>query len=98
MTAHEVINNTATVDEIEQLEKEDATYDKPGKLKLKIKLTINGKTVYIDVNIPIGQLVGRTGISYRFMDYDSLDKDGNPCYKYTGAAIKPAIEIGRAHV
>ena len=89
----EALGDTATVDEIEQLEKEDATYDKPGKLKLKIKLTINGKTVYIDVNIPIGQLVGRTGISYRFMDYDSLDKDGNPCYKYTGAAIKPAIEV-----
>ncbi len=88
----EAFGDKATVDGIEEFVKEDATEDAPGSLKLKIKLTINGNTIFITVNVPIAQLIRRTGVYVRFMDYYDM-VDSTPRYKYTGMAIKPAVEV-----
>lgn len=89
---NEALGKDMTVEGIEELERVDATQDAPGNLSLKIKLTINGKTIYVIVNVPIAQLGRRTGVYVRFTDY--YDMDGStPVYKYTGLAVKPAVEV-----
>lgn len=35
----------------------------------------------------------RSGVYVRFTDYYRLGENARPCYKYTGAAIKPAVEV-----
>ncbi len=88
----EALGEDVAVEGIEELERVDATQDAPGKLSLKIKLTINGKTIYVIVNVPIAQPGRKTGVYVRFTDY--YDMDGStPVYKYTGLAVKPAVEV-----
>ena len=89
----DALGDDAVIEGIEEFEKVEATQDAPGSLTLKIRVTVNGKTVYVTVNVPIAKLDIRTGVYVRFTDYDKLDDSSTPCYKYTGAAIKPAVEV-----
>ena len=80
------------VEGIEELERVDATQDAPGRLRLKITLKVNGKTIYVTVDAAIAQPERKTGVYVRFTDY--YDMDGStPVYKYTGLAVKPAVEV-----
>ena len=88
----EALGDDASVEDVEELEKVEATQDAPGKLTLKIKVVINGKTIYVTVNVPIAQLSRKTGVYVRFTDYYDIDGT-TPRYKYTGLAVKPAVEV-----
>ena len=86
------LGDKAKIEGIEKFEKEEATEEKPGQISLSIKITINGKTVIINVTVAIPQLSKKTGVYVRFTDY--YDMDGSiPRYKYTGSAVKPAVEV-----
>lgn len=86
------LGDKAKIEGIEKFEKEEATEEKPGQISLSIKITINGKTVIINVTVVIPQLSKKTGVYVRFTDY--YDMDGStPRYKYTGSAVKPAVEV-----
>ncbi len=88
----EELGDKAPVESIEKFEKTDATEDAPGKIILSIRITINGKTVTVNVTVTIAQLTRRTGVYIRFMD--QYDMDGaTPRYKYTGLAIRPAVRV-----
>ena len=92
----EAFGDDATVGEIEVTEKTDATEDAPGSLSLKINVTINGKPIVVNITVPIEKIENiknRTGVLVRFTDYDELGKDSNPCYKYTGTAVKPDVKV-----
>ena len=88
----EALGEDVTVEGIEELERVDATQDAPGRLRLKITLKVNGKTIYVTVDAAIAQPERKTGVYVRFTDY--YDMDGStPVYKYTGLAVKPAVEV-----
>ncbi len=88
----EALGEEITIEGIEEFEKENATEDAPGSLRLKIKLIVNGNTIYVTVSVSIPQLSRKTGVYVRFTDYYDL-AGSTPCYKYTGMAIKPAVEV-----
>ncbi|MDE5716535.1 MAG: hypothetical protein K2I53_02760 [Lachnospiraceae bacterium] len=86
------LGDKAKVEGIEKFEKEEATGEKPGQISLSIRITVNGKTVVIHATVAIPQLGKKTGVYVRFTDY--YDMDGStPLYKYTGLAIRPAVEV-----
>ena len=88
----EALGEDVTVEGIEELERVEATQDAPGRLRLKITLKVNGKTIYVTVDAAIAQPERKTGVYVRFTDY--YDMDGStPVYKYTGLAVKPAVEV-----
>ena len=88
----EALGEDVTVEGIEELERVDATQDAPGRLRLKITLKVNGKTIYVTVDAAIAQPERKTGVYVRFTDY--YDMDGStPVYKYTGLAVRPAVEV-----
>ena len=89
----EALGDDAVIGDIEVVEKTEATEENPGSLSLKINVTINGKTIIINIVVPIKKTGSRTGVYVRFTDYDKLDENDQPCYKYTGTAIKPAVEV-----
>ncbi len=89
----EALGDDAVVGDIEVVEKTEATEDNPGSLSLKINVTINGKTIIITIVVPIKKTGSRTGVYVRFTDYNKLDENDQPCYKYTGTAIKPVVEV-----
>ncbi len=89
----EALGDDAVVGDIEVVEKTEATEENPGSLSLKINVTINGKTIIINIVVPIKKTGSRTGVYVRFTDYYKLDENAKPCYKYTGTAIKPAVEV-----
>ena len=88
----EALGEDVAVEGIEELEREDATQEAPGKLTLKIKLIINGQVVYVTVDLSIAQLSRKTGVYVRFTDAYQMEGT-TPVYKYTGLAIKPAVEV-----
>lgn len=88
----EALGEDVTADGIEETERVPATQDAPGRLTLQIKLVINGKTIYVTVDATIPQLEKKTGVYVRFTDYYDLD-GSMPLYKYTGFAVKPAVEV-----
>ncbi len=88
----EALGDDVTVDGMEELDKVSATQDAPGRLTLQIKLVINGKTIYVTVDATIPRLEKKTGVYVRFTDYYDLD-GSMPLYRYTGLAVKPAIEV-----
>ncbi len=88
----EALGDDVTVDGIVELDREDATPDAPGRLSLQIKLVINGKPIYVTVDVTISQSERKTGVYVRFTDYYDLEGT-TPLYKYTGMAIKPAVEV-----
>ncbi len=86
------LGEDAAVEGIEELERVEATQDAPGRLRLKITLKVNGKTIYVTVDAAIAQPERKTGVYVRFTDY--YDMDGStPVYKYTGLAVRPAVEV-----
>ena len=88
----EALGEDVAVEGIEELERVEATQDAPGRLRLKITLKVNGKTIYVTVDAAIAQPERKTGVYVRFTDY--YDMDGStPVYKYTGLAVKPAVEV-----
>ena len=88
----EALGEDVTVEGIEELERVEATQDAPGRLRLKITLKVNGKTIYVTVDAAIAQPERKTGVYVRFTDY--YDMDGStPVYKYTGLAVRPAVEV-----
>ena len=88
----EELGDKASAEAIEKFDKTDATEDAPGNISLSIRITINGKTVIVNVTVTIAQLTRRNGVYVRFMDH--YDMDGTtPRYKYTGLAIKPAVRV-----
>ncbi len=89
----EALGDDAVIGDIEVVEKTEATEENPGSLSLKINVTINGKTIIINIVVPIKKTGSRTGVYVRFTDYYKLDENDQPCYKYTGTAIKPAVEV-----
>ena len=89
----EAFGDDAVIGDIEVVEKTEATEENPGSLSLKINVTINGKTIIINIVVPIKKTGSRTGVYVRFTDYYKLDENDQPCYKYTGTAIKPAVEV-----
>ena len=89
----EAFGDDAVIGDIEVVEKTEATEENPGSLGLKINVTINGKTIIINIVVPIKKTGSRTGVYVRFTDYYKLDENDQPCYKYTGTAIKPAVEV-----
>ncbi len=89
----EAFGDDAVIGDIEVVEKTEATEENPGSLSLKINVTINRKTIIINIVVPIKKTGSRTGVYVRFTDYDKLDENDQPCYKYTGTAIKPAVEV-----
>ena len=89
----EAFGDDAVIGDIEVVEKVEATEENPGSLSLKINVTINGKTIIINIVVPIKKTGSRTGVYVRFTDYYKLDENDQPCYKYTGTAIKPAVEV-----
>lgn len=64
----------------------------PGKISLSIRIIINGKTVIVNVDASIAQLTRKTGVYVRFTDAYKMDGT-TPVYKYTGLAVKPAVEV-----
>ncbi|MDE5717245.1 MAG: hypothetical protein K2I53_06455, partial [Lachnospiraceae bacterium] len=88
----EELGDKASAEAIEKFDKTDATEDAPGNISLSIRITINGKTVIVNVTVTIAQLTRRNGVYVRFMDH--YDMDGTtPRYKYTGLAIKPVVRV-----
>ena len=57
-----------------------------------VKLYAKWKAVQVDID-PDTSGNTRTGIAVRFTDYYSLGENSIPCYKYTGAAVKPAVDV-----
>ena len=88
----EELGDKAKIEDIEDFEKEDATEEAPGNIRLRIRIEINGKTVIVNVTGHIAQLGRKTGVYVRFTDYYDLD-GSTPRYKYTGLAVKPAVEV-----
>ena len=88
----EALGEDVAVEGIDKFEKTDATEETPGKISLSIRIIINGKTVIVNVDADIAQPARKTGVYVRFID--AYQMEGNtPVYKYTGLAIKPAVEV-----
>lgn len=81
-----------TVEGIEKFNKVEATEEASGSISLSIRITIDGQTAIINTSVPIVQLGRKTGVYIRFTDYYELD-GSIPCYKYTGVAVKPTVEV-----
>lgn len=88
----EKLGDKASVEGIEKFDKTDATEEAPGKISLSIRIIINGKTVIVNVDATIAQLTRKTGVYVRFTDAYKMDGT-TPVYKYTGLAVKPAVEV-----
>lgn len=88
----EKLGDKASVEDIEKFDKTDATEEAPGKISLSIRIIINGKTVIVNVDASIAQLTRKTGVYVRFTDAYKMDGT-TPVYKYTGLAVKPAVEV-----
>ncbi len=88
----EKLGDKASVEDIEKFDKTDATEEAPGKISLSIRIIINGKTVIVNVDVSIAQLTRKTGVYVRFTDAYKMDGT-TPVYKYTGLAVKPAVEV-----
>ena len=58
----EALGEDVTVEGIEELERVEATQDAPGRLRLKITLKVNGKTIYVTVDAAIAQPERKTGV------------------------------------
>ena len=57
-----------------------------------ITLYAKWKAVQVDIDPDTPGNI-QTGIAVRFTDYYSLGENSIPCYKYTGVALKPAVDV-----
>lgn len=92
-TLKKAFGDEGTVESVEVTKKTNATQDTAGSLDLEINVLINGKTITINTTAPIQKLSSKTGMCVNFTDYYKVGDDSKPCYKYTGTAVKPAVEV-----